>query len=189
VSGLLIAAPLRLEAAIVSSGARGAAVCRTGMGPRRARAAAPLLRERPGAALVVMGFAGGLDEHSDVGDVVVGDGVLGPDGEQVACLGAEALAGALERCGLEVRRGLIVSAARPATGAARVRLHECGAIAADMESVWLAPGAGGRPFAVVRVIVDTPARELRNLPATVAGGVRAAWVLRRAAGAVGGWTP
>ena len=71
-------------------------------------------------------------------------------------------------------------------GLARRARH--GAIAADMESVWLAPGAGGRPFAVVRVIVDTPARELRNLPAT-GGAVRAAWVLRRAAGAVGGWTP
>ncbi len=54
----------------------------------------------------------------------------------------------------------------------------------DMESAWLAPGAGERPFAVVRVITDTPARELTNPLLTVAGGARAMAALRRAAGAL-----
>jgi 4-hydroxy-3-methylbut-2-enyl diphosphate reductase len=187
VSRLVIAAPLRLEAAMIRSGARGAAVHRTGMGPRRARAAAPALLDRPGAALVVVGFGGGLDEHSDVGHVVVADVVLGPDGERIACTGAQALADALERRGLNVRCGTIASVTRIAIGDARVKLRERGAIAVDMESVWLAPGAGERPFAVVRVISDTPARELTRPLATVAGVARASAALRHAAGALHEW--
>jgi 4-hydroxy-3-methylbut-2-en-1-yl diphosphate reductase len=174
---------------MIRSGARGAAVHRTGMGPRRARAAAPKLLDRPGAVLVVMGFGGGLDEHSDVGDVVVADAVLGPDGERVACAGAEALMSVLECRGLTVRCGPIASVTRLAMGDARVRLRERGAIAVDMESVWLAPGAGERPFAVVRVISDTPARELTRPLATVAGVARASGALRRAAGALHEWVP
>jgi 4-hydroxy-3-methylbut-2-enyl diphosphate reductase len=189
VSQLLIAAPLRLEAIAISSGARGAKVHRTGMGPRRARAAAPRLLERRGAALVVMGFGGGLDGHSDVGDVVVADAVQGPDGERVACAGAAALTEALARHGLRVRRGTVASVARLAMGDTRVQLREAGAIAVDMESAWLAAGAGGRPFAVVRAISDTPARELTNPLQTVAGVVRAMATLRRAAGALHEWSP
>jgi 4-hydroxy-3-methylbut-2-enyl diphosphate reductase len=197
VSGLLIAAPLRLEAIAISSGvgSRGigsrptATVHRTGMGPRRARAAAPRLLNRPGAALVVMGFGGGLDEHSDVGDVVVADAVRGPAGERIVCAGAQQLTEALERCGLRVRSGMVASVARIAMGDARVQLREAGAIAVDMESVWLAPGAGGRPFAVVRAISDTPARELTNPLRTVAGVARAMATLRRAAGALHEWAP
>jgi 4-hydroxy-3-methylbut-2-enyl diphosphate reductase len=146
---------------------------------------APVLRDRPGAALLVMGFGGALDEHSDVGDVVVADAVQGPDGMgAVACAGAQELAGALERRGLRVRRGTVASVARLAMGDTRVQLREAGAIAVDMESAWLAPGAGGRPFAVVRVITDTPARELTNPLLTVAGVARAMAALRRAAGAL-----
>jgi 4-hydroxy-3-methylbut-2-en-1-yl diphosphate reductase len=196
-SGLLIAAPLRLEAWAISVGIGSqrlgtrppTTVYRTGMGPRRARAAASRLREEPGAALVVMGFGGGLDEHSEVGDVVVADAVQGPDGERVTCAGARQLAEALERRGLRVRRGTIASVARLAMGDTRVRLLEAGAIAVDMESVWLAPGAGGRPFAVVRAISDTPARELTNPLRTVAGVARAMATLRCAAGALREWTP
>src|SRR5207248_978323 len=58
VSEVVIAAPLRVEAAIVASGARGAVVRKTGMGPERAIAAAGgLAREAPGA-LLVLGFCG-----------------------------------------------------------------------------------------------------------------------------------
>jgi 4-hydroxy-3-methylbut-2-enyl diphosphate reductase len=174
---------------MIRFGARGAAVHRTGMGPRRARGAAPGLRGRPGTALVVMGFGGGLDEHSDVGDVVVADAVLGPDGERIECAGAQALRDALERRGLRVRTGPIASVARLAMGDTRVRLREAGAIAVDMESVWLAPGAGERPFAVVRVISDTPARELTRPLLTIAGVARASAALRRAAGALHEWAP
>jgi 4-hydroxy-3-methylbut-2-enyl diphosphate reductase len=182
VSGLLIVAPMPLEALAIKAGARGARVRCTGMGPRRARAAAPGLLEWSGAALLVMGFGGGVEEHSEVGDVVVADVVRGPDGERVACAGARALTATFERCGLAAQRGVIASVSRPAVGAARVRLRESGAIAVDMESIWLARGAGGRPFAVVRVISDTPARELTRPLRTVAGMARATAALRRASG-------
>ena len=112
-----------------------------------------------------------------------------PTGALVACAGAQTLAQALERRGLEVRRGTVVSVARLAMGEARVKLREAGAIAVDMESVWLAPGAGARPFAVLRVISDTPARELTNPLRTVAGVARAMAALRRAAGALAEWAP
>jgi 4-hydroxy-3-methylbut-2-en-1-yl diphosphate reductase len=191
VGGLLIAAPLRLEAWAISAGIRShppTTVHRTGMGPRRARAAAPALLDRPGAALLVMGFGGGLDEHSEVGDVVVADAVQGPEGAPVACAGAQTLAQALERRGLRVRRGTVASVARLAMGDARVRLRESGAIAVDMESVWLVPAAGERPFGVVRVVLDSPGHELLR-PQAAAGAVRAARALRRVAGALHDWAP
>ena len=97
---------------------------------------------------------------------------------------ADQLAGALERRGLDVRHGPIASVARLAMGDARVRLRERGAIAVDMESVWLAPGAGARPFAVVRVISDTPARELDAAAGDGSrGGARVGRVAPRGGGA------
>jgi len=58
----------------------------------------------------------------------------------------------------------------------------------DMESVWLAAGAAGRPFAVVRVVLDSPSHELLR-PRAAAGAIRAARALRRVAGALQEWTP
>jgi 4-hydroxy-3-methylbut-2-en-1-yl diphosphate reductase len=199
VGGLLIAAPLRLEAAIVKSGARGAAVCRTGMGEARLVAATRALRDHP-AAVVMLGFCGGLEESSAPGDVVVAETLTGPDewiesgfatrrATPIECPAAEALAGLLAGRGLKVRRGGIASVYRPAIDAERAELREKGAVAVDMESAFFARALGERLVGVVRVVVDTPTRELWNLPATVAGGLRAALVLRRAAAAVGGWTP
>jgi 4-hydroxy-3-methylbut-2-en-1-yl diphosphate reductase len=140
VSELLIAAPLRLEQAMIRAGmrrsrpaGRGARVRHTGMGPRRARAAVPELLADPARALLVMGFCGGLDDEGMVGEAVVADTVQGPDGERVACAGAAALAAALERGGLRVRRGVVASVPRLAMGETRTRLREGGALAVDME--------------------------------------------------------
>jgi 4-hydroxy-3-methylbut-2-en-1-yl diphosphate reductase len=188
-SDLLIATPLRLEALMIRAGGARGRVRRTGMGPRRAQAAVPALLEDPAQGLLVMGFAGGLDEHSKVGDMVVADEVQGPDGARVACAGADELVDVLEGCGLTVRRGVVASVTRIAMGDARVALRESGAVAVDMESVWLAAGAAGRPFAVVRVISDTPARELTRPLLTVVGVARASAALRRAAAALGAWSP
>ncbi len=199
-SDLLIAAPLRLEAAMIRAGlrhARSAATTRahparvrhTGMGPSRSRAAAGALAGDSAAALLVMGFGGGLDELGEVGDAVVAEAVLGPDGALVQCAGSEQLAATLLRGGMTVRRGVVASVARLAMGEARTRLRERGAVAVDMESVWLAPGAGSRPFAVVRIISDTPGRELTRPLATVAGIALASAALRRAAGCLHAWLP
>ena len=89
-SRLLIAAPMRVEAMLIRSGTRGARVRKTGMGPRRSRAAARALREEAGDALIVLGFCGGLDERSAPGEVMVAEEVsAAPDEadppERVAC--------------------------------------------------------------------------------------------------------
>jgi len=198
-SDLLIAAPLRVEALLVASVARGARVCRTGIGYERSKAAARALREHPATAVVVVGFCGGLEESSTPGDVVVADELIPPDevvqglgvrrGQVIECSGAEALVRMLGDRGLEVRRGAIASVLRPAIGSERAELRDRGAIAVDMESAFLARGVGERPFAVVRVVVDTPARELRRPLATLTGGARAARSLRRVAGALHEWVP
>jgi 4-hydroxy-3-methylbut-2-enyl diphosphate reductase len=204
-SDVLVTAPLRLEALAIRAGARGLRIHKTGMGPERSRAAVPLLRGDPAAALVVMGVCGGLDERCEPGDVVIAeellDGELDHDGEgrpdgghraagetlgmeRLACPSAAPLAAALEARGVKVRCGAVVSVGRIARGETRVRLRERGAIVVDMESAWLAPGAGDRPFAVIRVVADTPSREVTRPLLTLAGAARAALSLRRTAAAL-----
>ncbi len=192
--GLLIAAPLRLEALLIKSRSPRRCVQRTGMGRDRSIAAARTLRNSPGTALLVMGFCGGLDEVAEPGDVVVADEVHPPDeiisgvGQRraaaIGCAGAEVLTAAFVSRGLSVRGGAIATVLRPAHGEERRVLRTRGAVAVDMESAYLASGAAGRPFATVRIVVDTPARELTRPWATLTGGARAALVLRRVAGAV-----
>ena len=75
----------------------------------------------------------------------------------------------------------MVSVAHIAHGDKRVELRERGGVVVDMESAWLADGARGRPFAVIRVVADTPAREVTRPLLTLAGAARAALSLRRVA--------
>jgi 4-hydroxy-3-methylbut-2-enyl diphosphate reductase len=178
---LLIAVPMSLEAWLISSGAPGARVSKTGIGPRRAHASVRSLREQALGALLVMGFAGGLDPGGRPGDVVVADELLGPGGVRIGCPRAHTLTQLLRDAGFPTRRGPLVSVPRPVVGAARKHLRASGAVAVDMESVWLAGAAGKRPFAVVRVLLDTPARELWRPWLTLGGFVRAAASLRRSA--------
>jgi 4-hydroxy-3-methylbut-2-en-1-yl diphosphate reductase len=191
-SRILVAAPLALEEALIRSAARGAHVRKTGMGPDKSLAAAESLSREPGDALLVLGFCGGLDAQSRPGEVIVADEVLaaadeGHDPVQANCDGAAQLAGALRDAGLIVRRGAIVGVGRIATGERREQLRAAGALAVDMESAWLAGGAAGRPFGVVRVVLDSPSHELFR-PQAVGGALRAARELRRAAAvALGVW--
>ncbi len=187
-SDVLVTAPLGLEALAIRTGARRLRIHKTGMGRERSLAAVAKLRSDPAVALVVMGVCGGLDERCEPGDVVIADALL--DGEQreqelrVRCPSAAPLAEALERRGIAVRRGTVVSVARIAHGERRVELRERGAIVVDMESVWLAAGARRRPFAVIRVVADTPSREVTRPLLTLAGAARAALSLRRVATAL-----
>jgi 4-hydroxy-3-methylbut-2-enyl diphosphate reductase len=174
---------------MITRGRPPARVQRTGVGPRRARAAVPALLEDPAEALLVLGFGGGLMPDSEVGEVVVADEIVGPEGVRVRCADTSTLCLALESRGLKVKCGTVSSVARPAMGKTRVRLREGGAIAVDMESAWLAPAARGRPFAVVRVLSDTPKRELTRPLLTVAGVARASVRLRQVAMALREWVP
>jgi 4-hydroxy-3-methylbut-2-enyl diphosphate reductase len=193
-SDLLVAAPMRIEAALISSAGRRAALVRkTGMGPRRSRAAAGVLAGDGGRAMLVLGFCGGLDETSVPGEVIVAQDVYaardeGHAEQRVRCDLHDQLVHRLTGRGLKVRTGDVVCVSRLALGERRAELHAGGAIAVDMESVWLAPGAGGRPFGVVRVVLDSPTHELMRLRAA-AGALRAALALRRVAGALHEWAP
>jgi len=187
-SELLLAAPLRLEAMIVSSAARGRIVRRTGMGPARAKAAAEELSRQRAGALLVLGFCGGLDESSVPGEVIVAEEVYGAadeghSEERVACALRDELVMRLTGQGMKIRTGPIVCVSRLALRERRAELHAGGAIAVDMESVWLAGAAEGRPFGVARVVLDSPSHELLRLGAA-AGALRAAWALRRVSGAL-----
>jgi 4-hydroxy-3-methylbut-2-enyl diphosphate reductase len=189
---ILVAAPLALEEALIRSATRGAHVRKTGMGPEKSLAAVARLRTEPAHGLMVLGFCGGLDEHSRPGEVIVADEVLSTDDEghepvRADCHGTDRLLGAIVASGLTVRRGPIVGVGKIATGERREQLRAAGALAVDMESAWLAAGAAGRPFAVVRVVLDSPSHELFHVRA-VGSALRAAQTLRRASAlALGVW--
>ncbi|HEY0515951.1 MAG TPA: hypothetical protein VGD00_02415 [Solirubrobacteraceae bacterium] len=192
-SEVLLAAPLRVEAALISSASRGAIIRKTGMGPEKAKAAAGELTAQPGSALLVVGFCGGLDASSVPGEVIVAEHVYAAADEghaerRIDCGLAADLVVRLTGLGMKVRSGPVVCVSKLALGERRAELLAGGAIAVDMESVWLAEAARDRPFGVVRVVLDSPTHELMRVQA-VGGALRAALALRRVAAALQGWSP
>ncbi len=182
---LLVVTPLRLERAAVRGRAPGALVVRSGMGAARAAATARSVTQLPFEALVVTGFCGATAGHLSPGDVVIASEVRGPGG--VHCCEADLMVAALGAAGVAgVHAGPLACADHVVRGAERGTLAAAGALAADMESAWLAPAAAGRPFAVVRVVLDTPAHELLR-PATISGALAAWRTLRRLAPALTLW--
>ncbi|MDH5307031.1 MAG: hypothetical protein OEW02_07600 [Myxococcales bacterium] len=182
--GLLVAAPLRIEARALRRGAPGLHVVRTGMGPERSRQAVPGLRADPAERFAIAGFCGALDASWAPGDAVVACELRGVARQALEV--PRALVTALEREGLRVRIGPLVSVPRVARGGDRIALQASGAQAVDMESAWLAAAAAGRPFAVVRVVLDGPGHELLR-PAFARNLLTAARSLRGVARAFESW--
>ncbi len=183
---LLVIAPLRIECVAVRRGLPDALVLRSGMGAARARSAAPVAARIPADAVAVAGFCGAVAGGLHTGDVIVASELRGPAGVTACASGP--LAAALAALGIaRVRVGPMASVDHLVHGAERRVLAGQGALAADMESAWLAPAAAGRPFAVLRVVLDTPTRELYRPLATLAGGLAAWQALRRAAPALMLW--
>jgi 4-hydroxy-3-methylbut-2-en-1-yl diphosphate reductase len=164
----------------------GTLVVRSGVGPARSvAAAARAVRLRPDA-VAVAGFCGATAHGLRPGDVVVASEVRGPAGVTACASGP--LVEALAACGsFRVHVGPVACSARPVVGAARAAFAAQGVIAADMESAWLAAAAAGRPFAVLRVVLDSPERELYRPLASLSGAVTAWRALRRAAPALAVW--
>lgn len=182
---LAVLAPLSIEALALRRGLREARVIRTGAGPKRSQSAARLLSRSADRALAVAGVCGGVDAKLEPGDVVVASELQGGAGARKLAH-AEALVDALHDLGVTAHFGPIRSEDHIVRGAEREQLRASGAIAVDMESRWLANAAGERPFAVLRVVIDTPRRELFRLGA-IPDSLRALATLRRIAPALEAW--
>jgi len=152
-AGVTVLAALRLEALAI-----GGEVVRTGMGHAKAGATGVRLAGTlaPGRPLAVVGIAGGLEPSLEPGQLVVADALLAPDDSgPVALPQADALAAALRTHGRDVRVGAVACSTSIVHGAARTALARGGALAVEMESVWLARVLPGHPLVVVRAVGDT----------------------------------
>ena len=181
---LLVLVPLRIEQLALGE-IPGLAVIRTGMGPDRARIAAARALAHGATAVAVAGLCAGIDPALEAGDVVCPTELLGDDGTTAEVAESSALLDALRRRGLRIHAGTLASTDRILGPAERARRFD-GALAVDMESAWLAAGADGRPFAVVRVVADTAGRRLAD-PRMAIAGLRALRNLRRVGEALADW--
>ena len=186
--GLLVLAPLRLEANAVRRGLTNPAsrVLHTGMGATRARKSAGKSKPLTFGAMAVMGTAAGLSTDLSPGDLVVASEVT--DGETTVALpGADLLAAELRRAGLTARAGRLITVPKLVKSAERLRLAADGYLAADMETAALLDAADGRPLAVIRAVSDT-GLDLGTLrPGMVGGGIAALRSLRKAAPVAEKW--
>ncbi|MGW4162575.1 phosphorylase family protein [Streptomyces sp. NPDC004788] len=186
---LIVACALGIEKLALRSGDRGGApaplaVVRTGMGPAHARrGVSRALAREPwrDAAVIASGFCAGLAPGMHPGDIVVAEETRDADGA-TPCVGTELLVKALARAlpGRTVHTGPLTGSDHVVRGPERAALRAGGAIAVDMESaatLRTATGAGARPVAAVRVVVDAPEHELVRI-GTVRGGISAFRVLR-----------
>ncbi len=183
--GLLVLAPLRLEANAVRRGLRAASsrVQRTGMGAARSRKSVRGERKPgPFGAMVVMGTAAGLADDLSPGDLVVATEVSDGGSTTVPLPGADLLAAELRRAGLPARAGKIVTVPKIVRAAERKALAAEGYLAADMESAALVGAAGERPVAVIRAVSDAGFG-----PRMVSGGLAGLRSLRLAAPVAERW--
>ena len=186
-AGLVVLAPIPLDARAARAGAAQAHVVHSGIGSRLSRRAAERALRAPGSAVAVTGVCMAIDPSLEAGDLVLASEVRYPDGT-VPIPAAGILAGALRRAGIQVRVGPIVSNPHGIAllRSKRAELRETGAIAADTGSGWLSGGAGGRPFAVLRAVVRSGSHQLGRPLVAAASGARAhrrlaeaTWVLDR----------
>ncbi|WP_300607115.1 4-hydroxy-3-methylbut-2-enyl diphosphate reductase [Trebonia sp.] len=182
-AGLVVLAPLRLEANAVRRGLRDPAsrVQRTGMGATRAAKAVRESKPDSFGALIVMGTAAGVCPDLKPGDLVVAAEVTDASGT-VSLPGAELLAAELRRAGLPARPGKLATVPSLVRSSQRAKLAAQGYLAADMESAVLVGAADGRPVAVIRAVSDVGVG-----PGIVSGGLAALRSLRLAAPVAERW--
>ena len=116
------------------------------------------MRDGFGDAVISCGLAGGLHHHLPTGTVVIPRGVLRPDGTTLQCDAKmnEALIAAARSIGLEPVNDPMVTTISIVTGDERRAWSQRGYAGVDMETGLLrAPRV-----AAVRVLLDTPLREL-----------------------------
>ena len=163
--------------------ARVSAVCAMGIEAWGVRRRARDLRVvqvgiggRPPAALpgivISAGLCGGLLPEQTPGTVVIPSQVVDEQGVIHPC--DPGVVAALERAArylrLPVAGGSLISTSGMVTGAARATWAGRGHVAVDMESA--AAAASSNRFGVLRVILDTPSRELSDAWAAPARAIR-----------------
>jgi nucleoside phosphorylase len=178
-AGVTVLAALRLEALAI-----GGEVVRVGMGHAKAAAAAGRLLPTlaPGRPLAMVGIAGGLESSLEPGHLVVADALHGPDGtDPIPLPHAGSVAEALRRHGRPVRVGPVACSTSIVHGEARRDLARGGALAVEMESVWLARILLDHPLVVIRAVGDTDRHGF------VLGTIKALAALRRLRPALDEW--
>jgi nucleoside phosphorylase len=153
-----------VEAWGVRRKARDVRVVQVGIGGRPAA-------ELPGV-VISAGLCGGLLPEQTPGTVVIPNQVVDEQGGTRAC--DPAVVAALERAArylrLPVASGSLISTGAMVTGAERATWAGRGHVAVDMESAAAAESA--QRFGVLRVILDTPSRELSDAWAEPARAIR-----------------
>jgi 4-hydroxy-3-methylbut-2-en-1-yl diphosphate reductase len=183
-ASLLLLVPLRIEQLALGA-PQGTRLLRTGMGPDCARLGAARALADPAPTVAVAGLCAGVSPQLAAGDVLCPTELLGEEGERVAIAGSSLLVASLRARGLRVHAGQLLSSRRILGPAAR-RAQPSEILGVDMETLWLAACAAGRPFAVARVVIDAAGRRLVD-PRTAIAGPRALWALRRVGEALSDW--
>ncbi len=161
---LTVVTATALETKAVARAVKGVRVIEGGI------ALANLGSKQLGDVVVSCGLAGGLQPQSCTGTIVVPQSVTTPSGETIACDPelSDALARVAGRFAPVVERGRLITSATLITGPARALWASRGYIAADMETGFIR----SQRLAAIRVILDTPERELSEAwlkPASVLG--------------------
>ncbi len=186
---MLLLAPLRVEAMALAASPSRPRVRRTGLGQGRTAVAVDNLatsgQMTARNAVAMAGLGGALAADLRVGDLVVAERVVSPEGKELARLpSAGLLAAELAACGLRARTGTVASTDQLVRGAERHRLAAVADVV-DMESAALVRRATG-PLAIVRAVSDTSEQELVSLSALRNLG-RALASLRACAPALASW--
>jgi 4-hydroxy-3-methylbut-2-enyl diphosphate reductase len=139
----------------------------TGVGMEQAGTTGVRMRESlaSGTPVALAGIARRLDPSLAPGALVVATELRTTDGTPPRPLpAADLVASDLQRLGLHVRTGPLVSSSSPLSAEEAEVLAADGAIAWDMESAWLARQLPDHPIAVVRVIVESGRTGETNAP-------------------------
>jgi len=145
----------RLETQAVRRMATGGRIIEAGIGLSRLR------RDTVGDVVVTCGLAGAVRPGLPTGTVVVPARVRRPDGAWLTCDPAlvSAFVAAARALGLEPSEGPLGTAGTFVRGIERRRWADCGCVAVDMETGLLT----AERIAAVRVILDTPEREISDV--------------------------
>lgn len=151
---------------------RDVALVQTGVGPKKAGAAARgILETLAPSAVIAMGAAGAADPELAVGDIVIATAMLHHSGSRLPAdeMRSGSIAGRLRDLGLPVSRGGCFTAATFIHEAGRKRhiFESTGARVIDMESASLARRLhpAGIPFVNIRIVSDTADKDAFNIEA------------------------